>query len=316
MNSLREKILSDFLISPRELNRIISTAPHRYKVFYIPKKRPDQFREIAQPAKELKALQSWLVSYLIDHLPIHDCAVAYRPGRGIKYNALQHTGKKFVLKMDLEGFFPSIIQNDIESHLAKYCPNQHTKSEVEDICRLILWNNNSRHQLCIGAPSSPFISNTILYDLDQVIYLYCNNLGVTYTRYADDLIFSTNNEKLLWQIEHFIYKALRELSYPRLVVNKKKTIHTSKGRGILITGIVVTPSGALSLGRERKRLIRASIHHFINQKLSYKEIEQLNGWLAFSQDIEPNFIDNMKLKYGKDVLLKIRQYLSLMTDEL
>lgn len=315
MNPLREKILSEFMILPSELNRIISTAPHRYKVFYIPKKRAGELREIAQPAKELKALQTWLVSYLIERLPVHDCAVAYRIERGIKYNALRHAGKKFVLKMDLENFFPSIVEGDIKSHLAKYCPNEFTGPEVDDICKLVLWFSNFRRQLCVGAPSSPFISNTILYDLDQAIYVFCSNLGVTYTRYADDLIFSTNRENVLTEVEHFIYGALRELSYPKLVVNKKKTVHTSKGRGIFITGVVITPPGALSIGRERKRLIRASIHHFLNQKLSYKETEQLNGLLAFSQDVEPSFIQSMKLKYGKDILVKIRQYLSEMADK-
>ena len=170
MNPLREKILSTFSILPAELNRIIATAPHRYKVFYIPKKRTGKLREIAQPAQELKIIQRWLVDYLSSLLPVHDCAVAYRIGQGIKENASRHVGKRFVLKMDLQEFFPSIAQKDIEKHLAKYCGDEFSADEVKDICQILLWSspNKSGRHLCVGAPSSPFISNsncTYLYNI-------------------------------------------------------------------------------------------------------------------------------------------------------
>jgi len=312
MNSLREKILTVFSISPYDLNRIIATAHHRYKVFYISKKKTGKLREIAQPAQEVKIIQNWLVNYLTEYLPVHDCAVAYRKDRGIKHNAQCHTGKRYVLKMDLENFFPSIVQADIEKHLIRHGGEIFSASDIEDICKIVLWappNKRGRY-LCIGAPSSPFVSNSILYELDALIDGFCKEHEVTYTRYADDLIFSTNKEKILNIIEPFIYKVLNEIKYPKLSVNKTKTVHTSKGKGITVTGVIITPNGKLSIGRERKRTIRASIHHFLNQKLSFEEIQKLNGLLAFSQDIEPEFVQNMKLKYGEDILRKMRTYLA------
>lgn len=312
MNQLREKILCELGVLPSELNRLISTASHRYKVFYIPKKSTGQLREIAQPAQELKAVQSWLVSYLSRHLPVHDCAVAYRIERGIKHNALCHAGKRFVLKMDMENFFPSIAQKDIEKHFSIYGGNEFSAADIYDICKIVLWapKNRPGRYLCIGAPSSPFLSNSILYNLDSAIDGFCRAHEVTYTRYADDLIFSTNRENVLTAIEQFIYQVLDETDYPKLSVNKAKTVHTSKGRGVTVTGVVITPDGKLSIGRDRKRLIRASIHHFLNQKLSFDETQKLNGLLAFSQDIEPEFIQGMKLKYGEDILYQIRSYLA------
>jgi len=312
MSLIREEILKEFNITPSELNRIIATAPHRYKVFYIPKKKSGKLREIAQPAFEVKLIQNWLVSYLAEHLPIHDCAVAYRKNIGIKHNALRHTGKRFVLKMDLQDFFPSIVQNDVESHIKKYTGNIFSNEDIEDICRIVLWTpkNKASRRLCIGAPSSPLISNSIFYDIDQVIFQHCKELGVTYTRYADDLVFSTNENNILKDIESFIHKAISEAEYPKLYINKNKTIHTSKGSGINVTGVVITPEAKLSIGRNRKREIRASIHHFLNEKLDYKEIQKLNGLLSFAQDIEPEFIYRMKIKYGQDILIKIRAYLT------
>lgn len=313
MNKLREKILSEFSsILPSELNRIISTAPHRYKVFYIPKKTPGEYREIAQPARELKIIQNWLVGYISNYLPIHDCVMAYKAGTGIRKNAEQHQNNRYVLKMDFERFFPSIGLKDVVKHFIKYGGAEFTEDDVRDICKIILWSppgDFSRH-LCIGAPSSPFISNSILFDFDEAINSFCKEIDVIYTRYADDLIFSTNREQILSEVERFVYQLLRDLTYPKLSVNQKKTIHTSKGKGISITGVVITPSKELSVGRYRKRSIRASIHHFLNQKLSFEEVQKLNGLLAFTQDIEPRFIEAMKVKYGADILNRIKSYLT------
>lgn len=312
MNQLREKILSTFGLLPSELNRLIATAPHRYKVFYIPKKKVGELREIAQPASELKVIQNWLIGYLSEHLPVHDCAVAYRINRGIKHNALRHIEKRFVLKMDLQNFFPSIRQKDIEQHLKIYAGNELSAEDISDICQIILWSskkNLGRH-LCIGAPSSPFISNSILYGLDISIDAFCKENEVTYTRYADDLIFSTNRENVLNLIEIFIHNIFREANYPRLSINKTKTVHTSRGRGITVTGVVITPTGKISIGRDRKRLIRSSLHHFLTQRLSFEETQKLNGLLAFANDIEPDFINAMKLKYGEDIWYKIRYFLA------
>lgn len=312
MNSLRQAILATFRISPSELNRIIATAPHRYKSFYIPKKRAGSFREVAQPARELKAIQTWLIQYLENRLPMHSCAVAYRNGTGIKENAKRHTNKRFVLKMDLKDFFPSIVKRDIQKHLAKYFEEDLSGEDVDDICNILLWSppNKVGRRLCIGAPSSPFISNSILYDLDELLWRTCLERRVTYTRYADDLIFSTNEANLLSEIERAVYRTLSEIDYPKLSVNQDKTVHTSKGRGVTVTGITVTPLGGLSIGRERKRLIRAAIYRFLEMKLSYEEVEKLNGLLAFAHDIEPAFIQSMKNRYGSDILLKIRAHIA------
>ena len=312
MNELRKKILADINIFPHELNRIISTAPHRYKVYFIPKRNSKELRRVAQPAQELKTLQLWLIDHIKMLLPVHNFAVAYRDGVSIKHNALMHSNKRYVLKMDFQNFFPSIKQTDIERHFAKYFNGNLDSEDLNDITRLTLWAppEKSGRQLCIGAPSSPFLSNSILFDFDNLVHDYCVTQNVTYSRYADDLVFSTNEPNILTQVEGFIYKAINLIEYPKLKVNEKKTIHTSKGRGISVTGVVITPIGKLSIGRDRKRTIRSSIDYFNNSKLSYKEVAKLNGLLAFAQDIEPSFIASMKMKYGKDFLNRIRVFLS------
>lgn len=80
------RIAADSGLLPRHVERIILTAPLRYKIFEIPK-RGGGMREVAQPAREVKTLQRWVVRELKPLLPIHSAATAYQTGSSIARNA-------------------------------------------------------------------------------------------------------------------------------------------------------------------------------------------------------------------------------------
>jgi RNA-directed DNA polymerase len=94
----------DLGMLPIQLEQIIRTAPLRYKVFEIPK-RDGSPRIVAQPAREVKAIQRWLVKDLSTILPVHSAATAYQKGTSIKINADRHARSNFILKMDFKNFF-------------------------------------------------------------------------------------------------------------------------------------------------------------------------------------------------------------------
>ncbi|WP_322275395.1 retron St85 family RNA-directed DNA polymerase [Methylicorpusculum sp.] len=244
-----------------------------------------------------------------DFLPVHVSAAAYCQGKGIRYNSNKHRLNKYFLKMDLRSFFPSIKQADVESHIRKYLTDI-DESDLSDMTRILIWSDKGSRQLSVGAPSSPFFSNSVVYELDVMLHEFCEAHGVVYTRYADDLVFSTNKPGILGGVERYVNTAIRLLEYPRLRVNRQKTIHTSIGRGVVVTGINITHERSLSIGRDRKREIRAAVHHFINSRLDYSEVQKLHGLLAFAYDIEPSFINSLMKYYGNDLLTNIRKYLS------
>jgi RNA-directed DNA polymerase len=155
-------------------------------------------------------------------------------------------------------------------------------------------------RLCIGAPSSPLLSNSILYDFDSIVYskISAADLDVKYTRYADDLTFSSCDSHALSVLEAIVRDAVKEISYPRLIVNEGKTVRASKAGRRTVTGIVLTPDGKVSVGRDRKRLIRAMHHRSIRGLLSSKEQEKLNGLIAFVESVEPGFYE--RLNGGSD----------------
>ncbi|MDK9606310.1 retron St85 family RNA-directed DNA polymerase [Lelliottia wanjuensis] len=301
--------ISDLLLSKKsEIVAFSMTAPYRYKIYRIPKRNSLKKRTIAHPSKELKFIQRAITEYLSDKLPVHECAFAYKKGSSIKNNAQIHLHTKYLLKMDFENFFPSITPRLFFSKLR--LANIELTTEDKVILENILFfksKRNSNLRLSIGAPSSPLISNFVMYFWDIEVQKLCSDMGINYTRYADDLTFSTNNKNILFDIPEMLENILPKYSLGKIRINHGKTIFSSKGHNRHVTGITLTNDNKLSIGRERKRLISSMIHYFINGKLAIDDVNKLIGLLAFAKNIEPSFYESMAIKYGYDNLSKLRK---------
>lgn len=308
MNNLILKASQYLGLPPFVLINLINTASHRYKVYQI-KKRTQGFRTIAQPAKPIKAIQRFLIDEIFSELPVHDTATAYKKGASIKENALRHSSQRFILKMDFSDFFPSIRINDVKMHLRRWLPDIWTEEEINLMARVCLWKPKTEGalRLSIGAPSSPLLSNSIMFEFDCLINEYCENRGVTYTRYADDLCFSTNHSNILIEVEAKVSQILQQINYPKLRVNERKTVHASMKKRRFITGIIINNEGNISLGRERKREIRAKIHNASLGKLENLELVKLRGLISYANDIEPEFINKLEQKYGRELFESIKK---------
>nr|WP_197893097.1 reverse transcriptase domain-containing protein [Undibacterium sp. KW1] len=162
--------------------------------------------------------------------------------------------------------------------------------------------------MSIGAPSSPFISNFIMSNFDAALSEICATMRVTYTRYADDLTFTTNEKSVLFNIPNIVRENLVKFCHKKIKINTSKTVFSSKASNRHITGITVTNDGKLSTGRERKRLVSSMIHRFSNQLLVHDEILKLKGMLAFIMHIEPNFVFRMKKKYSAETIDNLFNY--------
>ncbi len=298
-----------FGLPPEFASMIIRSAPHRYKVYQIAKRSGTGTRTIAQPAKAIKELQRWLVKEVLNDLPVHDCATAYRKNSSIKRNAELHAPQNFLLKMDFSNFFPSISGQDISKHLRKYVPGQFDAEDLNLINSALLWRPRGGEGLVlsIGAPSSPYISNSIVFDFDNLIADHCAGLGVVYSRYADDMAFSTSEPGVLREIEKFVGVTCAALDYPTLQINANKTVHTSKKHRRFVTGLTLSSEGNISLGRDRKRLIRSMIYRASQAKLTTLEMKTLGGWLAFAIDVEPQFVAGLQKKFGSRLLDQLLQ---------
>ncbi|MEZ8820410.1 retron St85 family RNA-directed DNA polymerase [Vibrio sp. 10N.261.55.B8] len=303
--TLIEQLALELKKSEDEVTRFLLSAPKRYKVYTIPK-RTSGHRVIAQPSKELKEYQR---KYLgLQQLPIHEAAMAYREGMSIKQNAIAHKNNPYLLKLDLENFFNSISDKLFWQvwESIQPLPSIQDKQTLEN---LLFWcpskTTGGALVLSIGAPSSPLVSNFFMYQFDSVISKICLERGIAYTRYADDLTFSTKHKDILFELPLLVKEKLADLFGGSIRINRKKTKFSSKAHNRHVTGITINNDGKLSLGRERKRYIKHLVHQVQLNKLDTEDRQHLRGLIAFAKHIEPIFIQSLIRKYSAELITQI-----------
>jgi hypothetical protein len=301
---LIEMIANETGASHDYLKHVVATASRRYRTYEI-EKRSGGTREINHPTPLLKFLQRWIVRNVLLDLPVHSSVTSYKPGDNVLKNALAHVDQGYLLKMDFRDFFPSITSIDIRNVLRK---NRQVQiigqfSEADEAALLsIVCRNGS---LTIGSPSSPPISNAVLFAFDQKIFAACLSAGIVYTRYADDMSFSSSEPNALFRIPSMVEDVLAVEASPRLQINNKKTILSSRKHRRMVTGVILTSDKKISIGRKKKRWLRSACFKFINGDLTANEASRLRGYLSFVHSVEPQVIVGLKKKFGEASINRI-----------
>lgn len=299
-------------LSQEYLEKVVRSASHRYKTYRI-RKRTKGWRQIDHPAVELKLLQVWLIDNVLNHLPIDKSVYSYRAHINIRDHAKVHEKQDYLLKVDFNDFFPSIHGKDVERVLMRNHKRFAFVISERDrkIVRSIVCKND---HLTIGSPSSPQISNAIMYDFDKYWFNKSKRAKVIYSRYADDLFFSTNIPKVLEGLFDELRRDLERRDTPRLTLNRKKTVFTSRKRRRVVTGLVLTSDRKTSIGRVNKRRIKSMVFRYTHNQLDEKGLSYLRGYLAFAKSVEPSFVHSLRKKYGNTTLKQIEQA-ALVTDK-
>lgn len=213
-----------------------------YTTFEIPKKSGDM-RRISAPTHELSSVQTKLAEELSkrqkeiwEERNIHaNISHAFEKGKGIITNARVHRNKRFVLNLDLENFFGSIHFGRVRGF---FINNRDFKVPVEVatiIAQLCCFNG------CLpqGAPSSPIITNLICQIFDFHVLHLAKKYKLDYTRYADDLTFSTNDKKFLEIKDSFLKDLESEIKSNGFAINKRKTRLSYRSSKQVVTGLIV-----------------------------------------------------------------------------
>lgn len=288
-----------------EVTVLLQRAPLHYKVYKIPKRTFGE-RTIAQPTPELKELQRTFL--VLQSFPVHKVAMAYRLDLSIKDNAKKHQKNNYLLKIDLNNFFNSITPKVFWKEWICFFEEPEYKEKLL-IEKLLFWapqkNLHGSFMLSVGAPSSPCVSNFVLHRFDEKLDLLCRDKKIVYTRYADDLTFSTQRQNILPELPKLISELLINCFGSALTINRRKTVFSSKAHNRHVTGVTLTNDAKLSLGRKRKRYIKHLVHQYTLGQLAPMDVFHLKGLLSFAKHIEPVFIRALKEKYGSEVLTKI-----------
>ncbi len=187
----RQDIAEILDISVKQLNYYLYILPEhlRYKRFEIPKKRGGS-REIFAPATALKIVQQKLNQVLQSVYEAKPSAHGFVPEKSILSNAQPHARKKYVLNLDLKDFFPSINFGRVRGLFMGY-PYYRNHEVATTLAQICCFNG----YLPQGAPTSPVVSNMICAKLDAQLQRVAKKYRGTYTRYADDITFSTSRPK-------------------------------------------------------------------------------------------------------------------------
>ncbi len=267
----------------------------KYKTFEI-KKKNNGTRKIIAPNSGIKTIQRNLSKILLDIYPIKNCIHGYVKNRNILSNAEGHVRKRFLVNIDLKDFFPSINFGRIRGIFKSY-PfnfNDEIATTLAQICCY-------KGYLPQGAPTSPIISNIICRRLDNQLLDLSKKGKFNYTRYADDITFSTNKSIIPQEIGKTITNEL-ELSTELIQIinqngfqlNENKTRYATKDNRQEVTGLIT--NSFPNIKRSYIKNIRAMIHalekfgvtnaakeHF--SKYNYKNKKTKNEEVSFLREL-------------------------------
>jgi len=303
---INDIISSDLDIPESLLNDAVTDSRKYVKIFTI-NKNSGGYRTIYHPSKKLKTIQYWLISNIFKNLPVHDSAIAFRDGLSILDNAKIHSRNKYFLKMDLKDFFPSIRYTDLMPIIKKWHDNNNVNwaFDVESnnvINKSCFYKND---QLAVGYPTSPIISNIVMYDFDVKV----NNLvsdkrlgNMLYTRYADDFVFSTNKKNACKEIKDMLLNLVNQCVSPNITINHSKTkFGSSSGGSAAVTGLKICPDGHITIRRKQKDHIRLLLSLYRKGKLDEKDHLKLIGHLSYCHHVAPAFYSSLSKKYFKEI---------------
>lgn len=300
--SLLETISEDLNVPESMLNEALSRSRKLVKHIKIPKQDGSE-RLVYQPSKKLKIIQYWLDSHIFSNLRVHESATAYQKDKSIKVNASSHRNSRYFLKLDFKDFFPSIKFKDFAPFLQEWHnKNNPLFKEIEllEIVRLACFY--LRDSLPIGYPTSPVISNIVMYEFDTHITAFLSDKDKygksIYTRYADDLTFSTNEKGACKKIKTLVSKELRSMGSPCLKLNPRKTrFVSSSGGSAFITGLRVCHDGHITVHRKYKDRIRLLISLYQKGVLPEKERNSLKGHLSHIRNVDSSFYTKLQKKH-------------------
>ncbi len=286
-----------FLAFQRSVSKV-----SQYHSYYVPKKSGGK-RLISAPKPKLKTAQNWIKNNILDKIEANQNVHGFVKERSILTNAEPHQNKNLVISLDLKDFFPSISYKRVKGLFQKFGYSEQlstifalltTYNETDKLSvdgeiyyaqKITHFDKNTQtgktnRFLPQGSPASPAITTLIAYKMDKRLEGLAKKMGFTYTRYADDLTFSSNldlktdrkkTDKIIGSLLYFTKKVVESEGFK---IHPDKTHIMRKGNQQKVTGIVVNENEGNKLGIDRKtiRKFRAFLHQ--TSKIGWEINEQ------------------------------------------
>ncbi len=283
----------DLGFTAKTLYGLSNNLEKHYHNVLIPKS-DGSMRKLSVPDLILKRVQKSIADNILVQYPISRYAKAYKCGSNVQQNAKPHVGKKKILKLDIDGFFDNILHSQVKNIVF------HEEKYAEPIRVLLTMLCYYKESLPQGAPTSPAITNIIMYEFDEIVGAFCNEKNISYTRYCDDMTFSGDFDER--EVITFVKDELHKLGF---FLKKCKTAVISQTKRQTVTGIVVNEK--INITRDYKMKIRQEMYYI--KKFGFDEhlkkmgildkkqyILSLKGRIAFVLQTIPNDKDFVEYK--------------------
>lgn len=303
-----------------EINYFLQTHPDfktnkekYYTEFKIPKRKPDEhgntrWRHLINPHPELKILQRHIKETLenINLLPTN-AAHAFIKNRDYYTNAEVHKDNVHIINIDLKNFFDTITEKVLYNALLEQPIFNVDREKTDPILDNIITIATYKGSTPQGSPLSPYLSNIIMVPFDYNIRKKLNQreIKTKYTRYADDMTFSSKKSQDITEIIKLVETTLNECYNRDIKMNYEKTKKITPGR-CFITGVKLNQKHELTTGWEKKKQIKSRMYNlaksltdeniYTQEKLD--EFMSINGYLAFMHNIEPEYTNYLINKYN------------------
>lgn len=289
------------------------TSRSHYIQFSIPKKSGG-VRLLSAPHRRLANCQRWIQTQILSKLDVAAQAHGFVVARSTVTNATPHCGKAVVVNTDLEGFFPSITFPRVRKAFQRigYSPAVATilallctecpRREVEFGGQKLFVATGPR-ALPQGACTSPALSNQATLRLDRRFQGLATRMGLTYTRYADDITFSGDDELksrtgyLMARIRHVVQDEGFQVNEAKTRVQRQSTVQS-------VTGLVVNDRPGVL--RSTVRRLRAILHQAKNTGLEAQNRDQhpnfrawVEGMIAYIAMSRPNTAEVLRQQFAQ-----------------
>jgi RNA-directed DNA polymerase len=300
-------------------HRGAATVDH-YHRFTIPK-RTGGTRVISSPKRRLRVAQTWLLKAVLEPLPVHAAAAAFRPGRSIVQNAAVHTGKAVVIRIDLQDFFPSITFPRVKGLFESFGYNEGVATllallatEPPRVAASLSPDGPSppgapaqrptrffvaigARRLPQGASTSPAITNILCRKLDARLSGAAQTYGFVYSRYADDLVFSSADAAA--SVGELLSLVRPIIAAEGFAIHEAKTRVMRPHQRQAVTGLVVNRAPHVS--RDDLRRFRAFLHHCeteglptMSERLGKNAQAYAAGYVAFLHMVAPEHAERIR----------------------
>lgn len=287
------------------------------------RKRDGTFRDIASPNPALMNVQRWILRNVLTGLKIHRASFAYSRGLSIRHCAEAHVGARWLLKLDLHDFFGSIDESRIYRVVRELGYPKLAAFEIGRICTrpkpsvdpswaegrgVEAYDSARLGVLPQGAPTSGALANAVAFRLDTLLAQIAGDRGLVYTRYSDDLTFSSSDQFSRTAIPLLVREVERTIVGAGLQPHRKKTRVVPPGARQIVLGLMLHDGGVRLLPEFRDRLdnhircvgrygpaAHARVRAF-DSALSM--MNHVDGCLAFAEDIEPDWAADRKERWN------------------